>query len=53
LAYAVQWFIFSICVAIGWVLAVRRSVATRRHRAPTSPAQQPDTAIDTEPTDVV
>jgi surfeit locus 1 family protein len=30
LSYAVQWFIFSICVAIGWVLAVRRSVATRR-----------------------
>ncbi len=30
LSYAVQWFIFSICVAIGWVLAVRRSIATRR-----------------------
>jgi cytochrome oxidase assembly protein ShyY1 len=32
LSYAVQWFIFSICVAIGWVLAVRRSIATRRRR---------------------
>ncbi len=31
LSYAIQWFIFSVCVAIGWVLAVRRSVATRRH----------------------
>jgi cytochrome oxidase assembly protein ShyY1 len=30
LSYAVQWFIFSVCVVIGWVLAVRRSVATRR-----------------------
>ena len=30
LSYAVQWFIFSMCVAIGWVLAVRRSLATRR-----------------------
>lgn len=25
LSYAIQWFIFSICVVIGWVLAVRRS----------------------------
>ena len=24
LRYAVQWFIFSLCVAVGWVLAVRR-----------------------------
>lgn len=30
LSYAVQWFIFSICVAVGWVLAVRRSLAARR-----------------------
>ena len=27
LSYAIQWFIFSICVAVGWVLAVRRSLA--------------------------
>ena len=26
LSYAIQWFIFALCVAIGWVLAVRRSV---------------------------
>lgn len=35
LSYAVQWFIFSICVAVGWVLAVRRSVGTRRASAHT------------------
>ncbi len=32
LSYAVQWFIFSVCVAIGWVLAVRRSISNRRRR---------------------
>lgn len=26
LSYAVQWFIFAVCVVIGWVLAVRRSI---------------------------
>lgn len=31
LSYAVQWFIFATAVAIGWVLAVRRSVRRRRH----------------------
>jgi cytochrome oxidase assembly protein ShyY1 len=25
LSYAIQWFIFSICAIVGWVLAVRRS----------------------------
>ena len=25
LSYTIQWFIFSICVIVGWVLAVRRS----------------------------
>ena len=29
LSYAVQWFIFSLCVAIGWVLAVRHSIRSR------------------------
>lgn len=36
LSYAVQWFIFALCVAIGWVLAVRRSL--RSHRAPVTVA---------------
>ena len=31
LSYAVQWFIFAVAVAVGWVLAVRRSIATRRN----------------------
>lgn len=30
LSYAFQWFIFSVAVAVGWVLAVRRSVSRRR-----------------------
>lgn len=30
LSYAMQWFIFSACVVIGWVLAVRRSISTHR-----------------------
>jgi cytochrome oxidase assembly protein ShyY1 len=29
LSYAVQWFIFAVAVAVGWVLAVRRSLTTR------------------------
>lgn len=32
LSYAVQWFLFSIAVAVGWVLAVRHSIAARRDR---------------------
>ena len=27
LSYTIQWFIFSVCVIVGWVLAVRRSIA--------------------------
>ena len=30
LSYAGQWFIFAICVAAGWVFAVRRSIRSRR-----------------------
>lgn len=33
LSYAVQWLIFATCVLIGWVLAIRRSIRTRRRRA--------------------
>ncbi|MGZ4766529.1 MAG: SURF1 family cytochrome oxidase biogenesis protein [Ilumatobacteraceae bacterium] len=29
LSYTIQWFIFSGCVMVGWVLAVRRSLAAR------------------------
>ena len=41
LSYAVQWFIFAICVAVGWVLAVRHSLATGRAAAARA-ARQPD-----------
>jgi cytochrome oxidase assembly protein ShyY1 len=50
LSYAVQWFIFSIAVAVGWVLAVRRSTATHRRRsaagsvAEQAPEQEPQVA---------
>jgi len=30
LSYTVQWFIFSVCVIVGWVLAVRKSINTRK-----------------------
>ena len=36
LGYAVQWFIFSAAVPVGWVLAVRKSIATRRKAAASS-----------------
>ncbi|MEI8239354.1 MAG: SURF1 family protein, partial [Actinomycetota bacterium] len=29
LSYIIQWIIFSICVIVGWVFAVRKSIATR------------------------
>ena len=41
LSYAVQWFIFAICVAVGWVLAVRHSLATGRAAAARA-AHRPD-----------
>ena len=40
LSYAVQWFIFSIAVAVGWVLAVRKSIENRR-RATARPPDEP------------
>ncbi len=30
LSYAVQWFIFSVCAAVGWVFAVRKSARGTR-----------------------
>ncbi len=33
LSYTVQWFIFSACVVVGWVLNVRRSLAVRSGKA--------------------
>ncbi len=34
LSYAVQWFIFAVCVAVGWVLAVRHSLSSRTTARP-------------------
>lgn len=36
LSYAVQWFIFSSCGVIGWILAVRRSARSRTRSAATA-----------------
>ena len=36
LSYAIQWIIFSIAVIVGWVLAVRRSIATRDRARPSA-----------------
>ena len=41
LSYAVQWFIFSAAVAVGWVLAVRKSLRTRRRGVHQQPPPQP------------
>ena len=45
LSYAVQWFVFAIAIGVGWVLAVRRSIATNRRNATvpagTAPAAAP------------
>ncbi|MFK7918800.1 MAG: SURF1 family protein [Ilumatobacter sp.] len=43
LSYAMQWFVFSICVLIGWVLAVRRSIRSnvRGAASATSAADSP------------
>jgi surfeit locus 1 family protein len=47
LSYAVQWFIFSAAVALGWVLAVRRSIAVRRRRdAEPGDGEDPPTSTD-------
>lgn len=56
LSYTVQWFIFSGCVIVGWVLAVRRSLATRsgkpikKRRSGYIPvADDESTDVDSEP----
>lgn len=49
LSYAVQWLIFALCVLIGWTLAVRRSIRSRR-RALTAEGPEPAT-LDSDPPD--
>ncbi|KGA10281.1 MAG: hypothetical protein GM46_5615, partial [actinobacterium acAcidi] len=36
LSYAIQWLIFATAVIVGWVLAVRKSVANRARSAPSA-----------------
>ena len=45
LSYAVQWMIFAAAVAVGWVLAVRRSIQQRR-KGVTSPQHE---SVDVAP----
>jgi len=52
LSYAAQWFIFSVCVLVGWVLAVRRSVRSRQRDALTAAAGAPATPDSDRPVDV-
>ena len=41
LSYAVQWFIFTVCAAVGWVLAIRHSAGQRRRQAESATAAEP------------
>ena len=49
LSYAVQWFIFSIAVAVGWVLAVRKSIRTRRAGDPPATADEAPAGVGAAP----
>jgi cytochrome oxidase assembly protein ShyY1 len=53
LSYAAQWFIFAMCVLAGWVLAVRRSMRSRRRDALRAAADGPTTPDSDLPADVV
>ena len=52
LSYAAQWFIFALCVLIGWVLAVRRSIRTHRRDALTAGSGGPVLPGSDRPDDV-
>jgi cytochrome oxidase assembly protein ShyY1 len=49
LSYAVQWFIFTVCAMVGWVLVVRKSVRTRRQQAAAATAEAADTPTPVSP----
>ncbi len=53
LSYAAQWFIFALAVLVGWVLAVRRSIGTRRRDALRAAAAEPTPPDSAPPDDVV
>ncbi len=44
LAYMVQWWIFSLLVIVGWVLAIRRSVQQRKQSINSAAADVPHSA---------
>ena len=46
LSYAVQWFLFSAAVVVGWVLAVRHSLRTRQAAARRAAAAASPAAAD-------
>jgi cytochrome oxidase assembly protein ShyY1 len=48
LSYAIQWFVFTLCVAAGWVLAIRKSARERAGIAP-RPRRGPPPILDDEP----
>jgi cytochrome oxidase assembly protein ShyY1 len=49
LSYAVQWFMFSVAVIVGWVLAVRHSINTRRRGGPPTAADVAPEAVGAAP----
>jgi cytochrome oxidase assembly protein ShyY1 len=49
LSYMGQWWFFSACVAVGWVVAVRRSIRTRRVSAATAAAADATAPSGTSP----
>ena len=49
LSYAVQWFTFSTAVAVGWVLAVRKSIRTRRRGGPPATVDAAPAAVAAAP----
>ena len=52
LSYAVQWFIFAAAVVLGWILAVRRSIASHRKAAAAEAATRAATDDDAASTAV-
>jgi cytochrome oxidase assembly protein ShyY1 len=52
LSYAAQWFIFALCVMVGWVLAVRRSIRSQERAAFTAATVAPATPDSDPPADV-
>jgi cytochrome oxidase assembly protein ShyY1 len=49
LSYMLQWWFFSGCVAAGWVVALRRSIRTRRVSAATAAAADATAPSGTSP----